>query len=151
MTDTSEERIPDMETWRWVWRQGFVPVMGTCAIEALREALATDDPRLIQGATTDPPPLLGLADDPVRAACVIGLAGWLGEWLLTVSQVEEYFATVCFQADQQFTEPVMCRWLLNWLDDTPRAQMRRELLAEVDLALKDRVRIQPSEIVNPAA
>ena len=32
---------------------------------------------------------------------------------------------------ERLGEPAACRWFLNWFDDTPRDQMRRELLAEV--------------------
>ena len=53
----------------------------------------------------------------------------------TVGQVEEFFAKACYQADQRLGEPAACRWFLNWFDNTPRAEMRRELLAEVELAL----------------
>jgi hypothetical protein len=52
--------------------------------------------------------------------------------------VEEYFARLCFEADQRLGEPAVCRWFLNWFDDTPRDVMRRELLAEVERALAER-------------
>jgi hypothetical protein len=47
----------------------------------------------------------------------------------------ERFAQLCFEVDQHFGEPRACRHFLNWFDDTPREQMRRELLPEVVLAL----------------
>lgn len=53
-------------------------------------------------------------------------------------QVEEFFARVCFEADQRLGEPAGCRWFLNWFDDTPRDQMRHELLTEVDRTLIER-------------
>src|SRR6187397_2364540 len=61
-----EDRI--MESWRLVWRDGFVPVISTSGLEALREALKSDDPRLTQGSTTTPPPLMCVQDWPVEAA-----------------------------------------------------------------------------------
>ena len=136
-----------MESWRIVWRNGFVPVLSTAGLLALRDALRTDDPRLVQGATTTPPPLMCVQDWPVEAACALGVCGWLGDHLETVGQVEEHFAKCCFEADQRLGEPAACRWFLNWFDDTPRADMRRELLAEVELALAERI---PVEEVPPA-
>lgn len=141
-----------MESWRIVWRNGFVPVLSTLGLFALRDALRTDDPRLVQGATTAPPPLLCVQDWPVEAACALGVCGWLGDLLDTVGQVEEHFAKCCFEADQRLGEPAACRWFLNWFDDTPRDDMRRDLLAEVELALADRLpRIEPSAKSQTAA
>lgn len=128
-----------MESWRNVWRNGFAPVMSTAALEALRDALRGDDARLIQGATTTPPPLMCVQDWPVERADALAYAGWQAEGCDTVGEAEQYFANCCFEADQRLGEPAACRWFLNWYDDTPRPEMRRELLAEVELALKGRV------------
>jgi hypothetical protein len=127
-----------MESWRKTFRDGFVPVLSTKALESLASGLRADDPRLLQGATTEPPPLTCVQDFPVEAACALGYCGWIGEELTTVGEVETFFAKACFEADQRLGEPAACRFLLNWFDDTPRDEMRRELLAEVQLALTDR-------------
>lgn len=127
-----------MESWRIVWRNGFVPGFSTVGLEAVRQALLTDDPRLIQGATTTPPPLMAVQDWPVEGCCGVSYCGWQGEALTTVGEVEEQFARLCFEADQRLGEPAACRWFLNWFDDTPRDQMRKGLLAEVELALRTR-------------
>ena len=50
----------------------------------------------------------------------------------------EFFARMCFEVDQRLGEPAGCRWFLNWFDETPRDEMRRELLAEVNVALAER-------------
>jgi hypothetical protein len=84
-------------------------------------------------------------DWPVEAACALGYCGWQGEKLETVGDVEEYFARCCFEADQKLGEAAACRWFLNWFDDTPRDEMRKELLAEVERAIEDR-----AETVTPA-
>jgi hypothetical protein len=120
-----------MESWRKVWREGMAPQLSVAALTALQRALQTDDPRLLQGATTSPPPLECVRDWPVEAACVLGFCGWQGEGLESVAEVEEFFARACFEADQRLGEPAACRWFLNWFDDTPRDEARRELLAEV--------------------
>lgn len=138
-----EGSFPRGEAWRQVWREGFVPELSTAALEALREGLVSDDPRLQQGATTTPPPLLSLMDWSVEAACALGYCGWRGEGLRTVGQVEEYFARLCYEADLRLGEPTACRHFLNWYDDTPREIVRQELLAEVELALAQRRAVGP--------
>ncbi len=136
-----------MENWRNVWRKGFVPVLSTKGLGDLRDALHNDDLRLVQGATTSPPPLMCVQEWPVEACCALGYCGWQGEGLTTVGEVEEFFARCCYEADERLGEPAACRWFLNWFDDTPREAMRRELLAEVELALAERF----PEVAVPAA
>jgi hypothetical protein len=143
------------ESWRLAWRNGFVPVLSTVALEALAEALRVDDQRLTQGSTTTPPPLMCVQNFPVEAACALGFCGAAeGGGFCTdaagkrvysrvddaarVGAVELFFAGTCFKADEILGEPAGCHWFLNWFDDTPRTEMRRELLAEVDLALRSR-------------
>jgi hypothetical protein len=138
-----------MESWRRVWREGLAPQLSRHALEALSVALTRDDPRLLQGATTSPPPLQCVQDWPVEAACALGFCGWLGEKLQTVAEVEEFFARACFEADQRLGEPAGCRWFLNWFDETPRPNMRRLLLAEVNRELAQRLANQADE--RPAA
>jgi len=130
-----------MESWRLTWRNGFAPVLPTAALEALAVALREDDPRLTQGSTTTPPPLMCVQDWPAEAGCALGFCGAVengGFMEATVGQCEEFFAKCCFEADQALGEPAACRHFLNWFDDTPRDEMRRELLAEVELALAGR-------------
>ncbi len=134
-----------MESWRKVWREGLAPQLSTAGLEALRSGLQNDDPRLIQGATTSPPPLQCVQDWPVEACCVLGFCAWQGDGLQTVAAVEEDFARLCFEADQILGEPAACRWFLNWYDDTPRDEMRRELLAEVECTLAERIPLTPQE------
>jgi hypothetical protein len=134
-----------MESWRKVWREGLAPHLSTEGLEALDTALASDDPRLLQGATTTPPPLRCVQDWPVEAACVLGYCGWQGDGLETVAEVEEFFARLCFEADQVLGEPAACRWFLNWYDETPREEMCRLLLEEVRRTLAERRGAQPSE------
>jgi hypothetical protein len=127
-----------MESWRNVWRKGVAPLLSIESLEALRVALVNDDARLIQGGTTTPPPLQCVQEWPVEAACALGYCGWQGDGLETVAEVEEYFARMCFEIDQTLGEPAACRWFLNWFDDTPRDEMRRELLVEVSRTLAQR-------------
>lgn len=130
-----------LESWRLVWRNGFVPVLSTENLSALRNALVTDDPKLLQGQTTNPPPLMCVQDWPCEGGCALGYMGacqYGGFGNAKVKDAETFFAAACWDADTQLGEPAGCRHFLNWFDDTPRDEMRAELLAEVDLALTER-------------
>lgn len=136
-----------MESWRRVWRQGFVPKLSGKCLQALRDGLARDDCRIMQGATSSPPPLECVMDWPCEGACAIGYAGWHGKNLETVGEVEEFFAMMCFEADQLLGEPAACRHFLNWWDDTPRGTAVLALLAEVDLAIAE---LHSATVFGPA-
>lgn len=140
-----------MESWRKVWRDGFAPQLSTTGLEALSKALVDDDPCLIQGATTSPPPLQCVQDWPVEACCVLGFCNWRGEGLESVAEVEESFARLCFEADQVLGEPAACRYFLNWYDEVSRDEMRRELLAEVNLVLSERIGTKPRQSQDEVA
>ena len=122
--------------WRTAWREGFAPQFSARALEILARALADDDPRILQGATIDPPPLPALFKWPVEAADAITFCGWQGDGLETVGEAAQFFAETCFEADRLLGEPASVRWFLNWYDETPRDEMRRLLLAEVNRALQ---------------
>ena len=124
-----------MDSWRNVWRNGFLPGIANAGLLSLREALRRDDLRLIQGATTTPHPLQCTEDWPVEACDAVSYCGWQGQNLRTVGEVEEFFARTCYEADQLLGEPAACRWFLNWYDDAPRDRMRSDLLGEVERAL----------------
>jgi hypothetical protein len=131
-----------MENWRKVWREGFVPHISTGGLRFLLAALESDDSRVVQGATTTPPPLLCAQDWPCEAGDALVATGVeeLGGWeKATVGECEEYFAKLCFLADQTLGEPAACRWFLNWWDDTPRDKVREELAEEAKENLKNRV------------
>lgn len=124
-----------LPAWQHVWRNGFMPCISTAGLVALRTALLTDDPRLIQGSTTTPPPSVAVKGWPTEAACATGYTGWQGCDLETVAEVEEYAARIWFEADQRLGEPGGCRHFLNWWDDTPREIARPALLEEVEREL----------------
>jgi hypothetical protein len=113
----------------------LAPQFPTAGLEALRDALEQNDPMLIQGATTNPPPMICVQNWPVKGACVIGYCGWKGLALETVAEVEEFFARVCFGADRALRDPAAVQWFLNWADDTPRSEVRRLLFDEVERTL----------------
>lgn len=127
-----------MESWRKVWREGVAPSLSTPELEVLQQALVADDKRLLQGATTSPPPMMAVQNWPVEAACAIGFCGWQAEDLDTVAEVEEYFAKKCWEIDQRLGQHAGCKWFLYWFDETPREEMRPALLEEVGQSLKAR-------------
>jgi hypothetical protein len=126
-----------MQSWPRIWRIGLAPQLSTLGLESLRHALASDDDRLLQGATTSPPALESMRDRQVEAACALGYCGWQGDGLTTVAQVTVHFQTLCLQADRALGQPAACRLFLNWFDSTPRSAMRRQLLAEVNRTLRE--------------
>ena len=138
-----------MESWRKVWRDGFAPQLSTAGLDALRHALREDDTRLIQGVTTSPPPIPCLREWAVEGACAVAFCAWQGEGFDTVGEVERQFACTCLDADMALGEPAACRYFVNWFDDTPRDQMRRLLLEEVERTLSERFPIDCAESAIP--
>lgn len=122
-----------MEAWRIVFRK-FSQIANADGLKSLLEALETDSPTLIQGVTTSPPALACYVDQEVEACCLIGFTGWR-EGCVTVNEVEEYFASMCYQIDDAIGEPGGCRFLLNWYDETPREEVRAKLIPELRFAL----------------
>jgi hypothetical protein len=123
-----------MESWQKVWREGIAPLLSVSGLKALRDALKNDDPTLIQGTTVVPM----LLSRDVAEACPIAYAGWKGDGLRTVDEIDEFFGRMCYEIDLAVGDPEGCRWFLNWVDDTPRDEMRRLLLAEVERSLNTR-------------
>lgn len=131
----SSEHGPEPASWQKVWRGGFGPSLPILGLRALRDALADDDRVIVQGATTQPPPLLCISDWKIECADGIGYAMWKGLNLETVGEVADAFGDACGRADDLMGEPAACRWFLNWFDDTPREEMRRLLVAEIEATL----------------
>jgi hypothetical protein len=127
-----------MESWRKVWRDGFLPQFSTRSLLALQRGLKDNDGRLTQGATSIPAPHESVLDWPIEGACVLGFGAWQGDGVETVGDLESHFAEACFEADRRLGEPAAVRYFLNWYDDVPRDVMRRELLAEISRELPRR-------------
>lgn len=126
-----------MEAWRKVFREGIVPLLTRENLLDLKKGIEEDDPNLIQGATCIPPPINCVEDWPVEACCALSYIGWKSG-LKLVGEVEEFFAKMCFNVDQQMKEPAVVRWFLNAWDDNPREQVFREVLEEINLALENK-------------
>jgi hypothetical protein len=127
-----------MQTWQHVFRTGFAPQLSTPALLAIKAGLEAQDPALIRGATTVPPPLECMQNEPLQAACPVAFGLWKGDGLTTVGQVEEAFRRLCLEADFALGEPSAVRWFLNWVDDCAAWELRRLLLPEVLAVLAQR-------------
>lgn len=123
--------MSDIEAWRRCWREGFAPQMSLAGLLALRDALERDDIDLVQGATVVPPTVPETADWRCEGACLIAYAGWKGDGLGTVGELNAYFGSACSEAGDRLDELAGCRHLLNWWDETPREEARPEMIAEV--------------------
>lgn len=126
------------EKWRIVWRNGIAHQLSTPGLLALAKALTEDSSTLLQGVTCYPPLMDFFRDQAVLAADAIGFACWQGDGISTVGELEGRFQEICTAADLVFNEPAACRYFLNHYDDTPRENMRIELLPEVQLEIKRR-------------
>ena len=128
-----------MATWLEGWRNGIAPLMTHEGLVALREALRRDDRRLAQGVISLPIAVNDGDRAPVEAACAIGFCLWHGDGLDRVGRLKAQFARICATANDLLGAPCAVVAFLNWFDETPREQMRFQLLDEVERALGERM------------
>lgn len=129
------ETIP---AWKKVFRDGIAPSLSDDSLEYLLGALERDDPELVQGSTTVPPPLMIYHDYDCNGGCAVAYAIWKGEGIRLIGELEEKWAAVLWEADQRLGEPAAVRYFLNFWDDTPREVVRRELSAEIWRIMRER-------------
>jgi hypothetical protein len=127
-----------MQLWQNVWRAGLAPRISEAGLKALQRGLLFDDPTLVQGVTTSPPALDCLGDGEMEAGCALTSCGWRGDGLMMVSEASRFFQRLCRDADQALGKAAASRLFLHWFDETPRAEMRQQLLVEVNRALQQR-------------
>lgn len=124
-----------MESWKTVWRKGLLPLLKRQDLLNLLDGLDKNDWRIIQGSTTMPLPLECVKNWDCEAGCLISYMG-MRQGLELVGEVEEFFARMCLQIDQQLGDPAGCRWLVNWWDETPREKAFSMLREEIQENLK---------------
>ena len=127
-----------MQPWQLAWHSGFAPQFTDAELRALAAALAADDPALLQGGTTHPPPLHVLAGEPPLKACALCLPAWRAGGVRTVGGLEDAFLRLLSGAVALTGDPGAPGYFLGWFDDTPRPAMLAQLLAEVELSLSVR-------------
>ena len=124
-----------MESWRKVWREGVAPLLSTVSLAALAKGFGDRRRPASQGATTTPPPLQCVHDWPVECRVCARLLRLAGRRAGIRGGGRGVLCPMCFEIDRCLGEPAGCRWFLNWFDETPRLEMRRLLLAEVNAPL----------------
>ena len=107
---------------------------------ALEGALVCDDQRLLEPQTVSPLPWHPHACRPVQGAFPIAFAGWKGDGLLIVAELEEFCDPVITRAGEGLGDRTGARNCQAWRDDSPRGEARRQLLAEVRRELARRHR-----------
>lgn len=134
-------KLPLPEPWRVAWRDGIQPQISLFALHALRDALATNDPHLMQGVVCqDMTTWRGrFPDEPSRGlcACAIGYAG-LASGAKTVGAVEEWFNDVVQAADYNLDKNGGHLAFLDWFDAESREEVFTELLGEVEEEIERR-------------
>lgn len=134
--------------WAYAWHVGIAPLLPTEGLRSLQTALRRDDPKLLQGATTVPPPLQATDEWNVEKGDPIVWCFWMGgdegdnavektplDILTTVGDCEEAFTRICYEVNRLLGEPAGCRHFLNWWDETPREEAFRLMLDEVSITL----------------
>ena len=118
-------------------REGVFPELSTAGLEALRRALVTNNPALIQGKTTQ-----GEGSD--FRACFIGFARWQGDSLPPNSDVvERDFAKKCLSIEDRlkckkdFGDRLLAEFMA-WYDSESRQEVFKALLLEVRQELAKR-------------
>lgn len=127
--------LTPLQPWQRVFRNGLVPQLSRETLLGLRQALIDDDPMLIQGDTTLPPVLdCPIYPCPVEGACLIGFCG-LVDGLNTVSEVHEFFNRILDGMERQVGYASSWETLVDYWDNGERADVRREVLIEIDEVL----------------
>lgn len=124
-----------LKMWQEAWRNGIAPQLPTRGLEALHKALAEDDPALIQGTTVCSGPF---RSEVINGCCPIAYAGWKALGFSTWAEANGFFESIRTGARSRAVMPETFARFLNFWDGTLRDVARPQLLAEVDLVLKER-------------
>src|SRR5436305_2026004 len=73
------------------FRIGVVPFISDAGLNAMRHALRRRPDLLVMGTSVSPPALAQFGSSAPVGACLVGIAGWLGERLGTALGVAEFF------------------------------------------------------------
>ena len=134
-----------MEAWRKTWRDGFAVVLPIQGLVGLLAALEKDDQRLLTGATCWPPPLQSCQNDFTEKACGIAWAAAYGAPdSYPVGELETLFAKACWDASALLGDGSACRYFLSYWDETPREQLRKQMIPELRLAISNRASERPA-------
>jgi hypothetical protein len=129
-----------METWRHVWRTGFLPLFSTGTLERLRKALLADSYTLLTGASFEPPALQMNMKEAVERCCPVAMAAifenqYPSIHAASVDDAEVYFAQACLEAGNRLGEHSQVRHFMNWVDEGNRHHVFKALAAEITVNL----------------
>lgn len=142
-----------MEQWRRYFRHGIAPLVENAQLEYVLGILKSDSEKMCQGDTVILRKVIaesGLTyyhgDLPPVSGCFVSLIHMSDE-KLTANEVDAKFG------------PFLCRvglnhglssHFINWFDDSPREEVRRELIAEIELVLDARnpKRSEPAKVAS---
>lgn len=123
------------------WRDGIAPALSVAELEALRDALRRDDPALVQGVTALSP--AGIPGACI-GCCALAYPGWSRSDYRVRSDAMDAFDETTIRAkarlgtsDDPSGSARLSSWL-TWYDAAPRAEMRRELLSEIEPEIERR-------------
>jgi hypothetical protein len=137
-----------MEAWRRVFREGISPQLPMSALEALRNGLLKNDPRLRPGMTVEVGWTAGGAPG-ILQACAIGYGAWKGICLESAADVESFFTEVCERANRLMGDPGACNHFITWFDGHRRDFVFPLLLTEVNRAIALRTDAVQSPAPDP--
>jgi hypothetical protein len=124
--------------WRDSWRQAVAPRLPEAGLVELADALRRDDSRLVQANGRDPDLCDGGPGGAILRADAIGYALWQGHGLTTTAGMNRRVERLVFGTDPEGRCHLSAWPFLEWYDATPRGEMRRELLAEVEREISRR-------------
>jgi hypothetical protein len=121
--------------WPEIFHAGIAPRLGREGLQALAEALERDSSELIQGETVHPDLNTTWREEECTGACALAYPLWKTLELFSIGNTEREFTQLCIKVDNQMGAGAAMRFVL-WFDETPRPEMRRELLREVRRAIE---------------
>lgn len=130
-----DESAP-LEAWQVCWRGGLADALPTEGLVALRDALVNDDPALIQGQTVAPIPFLS-PNAKTTGCCPISYCGWRAFGLDATADVYAFYHAAYYRRNGYGYENGS-RDFTEFVDGTPRDEMRKRLVVEVNRTLKQR-------------
>lgn len=128
----------ELAAWQRCWRGGLADLLPTKGLVALREALIVDSRRLVQEVTAIDGDGEGYDPYVVAACCPLAYCGWKTGEVISIEDAIAYVDVLRQRQKRRSKDGSGVRDFIQWVDSTPRKQMRRELLAEVTRTLIER-------------
>ena len=121
------------------WKKSFAHIADVCgvpALQVLRTAVSENYCSLIQGTTVAYEPATNPGDRTVCGACAVGYMYWKADDMDFADDVEEAVAATFSEVAKKAGWDRAPDLFTNWYDETPRDEMRRELLPVIDANIR---------------